>query len=439
MADVNTANVPVNLVEAVDRRVRTTTSGMEITTVFYVEPASAAPIVVCALLGRVDTTTNPPSRVLPAADFEYPFCYCVEARPAPVDRRSAASSPTMLGGNFSTQTTFGNVIAGLGKQIIFDGPYSLDGNGKYTATNQPEMCGVHIEAVYRPLPTIYSEDAARFDPSTWQTPANAFDYIDPQFYPASRTFPANGYPGQQNGFCMKDALLGTPVAAPNPGNTSLLITETWQEITIRRVMCPSVPWDTIRQLTNRINGQKAWTPANMTIPGLPNNTFPVGTLRFDSAEPIKRTLPTCFNSSQQLITNALAGGGDKSPSTTFMTWWDIVYKFSWRTTYDLWHPYTRTGDQVPNGPEYIPWNCDWYIGALAGSGNDSVLDILPGWFEMVFEQPTNIVISFNTRRKYLDAEDTTLPINKAPDNTFTVDPGSRVNHPFDTLFLNGAP
>ena len=82
---------------------------------------------------------------------------------------------------------------------------------------------------------------------------------------------------------------------PNAGNSALLVTETWQEFTIRRVMCPSVPWDTIRQLTSRINGQQAWTPANMTIPGLPNNTFPQGTLRFDSAEPIMRTVPKSFS------------------------------------------------------------------------------------------------------------------------------------------------
>ena len=59
-------------------------------------------------------------------------------------------------------------------------------------------------------------------------------------------------------------------------------------------MCPCVPWDTIRQLTNRINGLQAWTPANMTIPGLAKNTFPQGTLRFDSAEPIMRVVPKNF-------------------------------------------------------------------------------------------------------------------------------------------------
>ena len=57
---------------------------------------------------------------------------------------------------------------------------------------------------------------------------------------------------------------------------------------------------------------------------------------------------------------------------------------------------------------------------------------LPGWYEMTFEQPTNPIISFNTRRKYLDAEDPALPINKAG-----LVAGAK--HPFDQLFLMQAP
>ncbi len=52
---------------------------------------------------------------------------------------------------------------------------------------------------------------------------------------------------------------------------------------------------------------------------------------------------------------------------------------------------------------------------------------------MTFEQPTNPFISFNTRRKYLDAEDTTLPINQPPGLV------AGANHPFDQLFLMQAP
>jgi hypothetical protein len=191
-------------------------------------------------------------------------------------------------------------------------------------------------------------------------------------------------------------------------------------------MCPAAPWDTIRQLTGRINGQQPWTPANMTIPGLPNNTFPPGTLRFDSAEPIMRTVPKCFDDDPTQFSTIPPGG---VPYTTAMQWWDIIYTFSWRTTYSTWTSY----DGTVNGPEYIPWNCDWFIGhpptffPILGA-----FTLMPGWYEMTFEQPTNPVISFATRRKYLDAEDPTLPINK----TGLV---AGATHPFDQLFLMQAP
>ncbi len=129
-------------------------------------------------------------------------------------------------------------------------------------------------------------------------------------------------------------------------------------------MCPSVPWETIRQFQNRINGQAAWTPANMTIPGLPKNTFPTGTVRFDTAEVVKRTMPDPFDAAGKLLTNT--AGGPAVPVTQSMTWWDITYKFSWRTTYDMWVGYGGFWGQQTHGPEYIPWNCDWYIGLRSG-------------------------------------------------------------------------
>ncbi len=419
--------VPVTLLEVTDRNVRISSSGMEIVTTFYVEPASAAPIVVCALLGRVDSTVSPPTRTLPGIDFEYPFCYCVEARQRPVDRRAVSSCPPILGGNYDDETTLDDLTDAVqNAQAIFDGPSSLAADGSYTSKLTRAMCGAFVDAVYRPLPTVYTEDG-NTNFADWQNPQNCFDYLDPQFYPASRSFPANGYPGTQNGFCLMGSISRLPVLAPNSNNTSLLVTETWQEITIRRVMCPSIPWTTISQLENRINGTNPWTPAHMTIPGLPNNTFPTGTLRFDNAAPVKRSMPTCLDSNGQLI--MAPPGNNASPATALMTWWDITYTFSWRTTYDLWWKYGGVSGTSLQGPEYIPWNCDWYIGADTGWGNWVAL--LPGWYEMVFEQPTNPLISFNIRRKYLDAEDPALPLEIAglPDGA---------KHPFDMLFMLGS-
>ena len=295
------------------------------------------------------------------------------------------------------------------------------------------MCGVYIEAIYRPLPTIYNPTKTNSYFGAAK-PENAFDYVDPQFYPCSRSFPANGVPGEQNGFVLQDLITRTPTAVPNANGSAILVTETWIEFTIRRVMCPSVPWETIRQFQNRINGQAAWTPANMTIPGLPKNTFPQGTVRFDTAEVVKRTMPDPFDAAGKLLTNT--AGGPAVPVTQSMTWWDITYKFSWRTTYDMWVGYGGFWGQQTHGPEYIPWNCDWYmgcdqgliVGLLGGT-------LLPGWYEMTFEQPTNVVISFNTRRKYLD-------VNADQAHGGTSLWGSLVqpaNHPFNTLFLRNAP
>ena len=150
----------ITLLEAVDKRVRITSTGGEIVTTFYVEPASAAPAVVCRLLGFVvgdgiqgaPGTTTPYNRQLPAVDYDYPFYYCVEAHPAPFDRRSVTSSPAMLlrqyGG--ASRTTVRH-RRGLSKPIIFDGPQSLNPDGTHATTNSPNMCGAYVEAVYRPL------------------------------------------------------------------------------------------------------------------------------------------------------------------------------------------------------------------------------------------------------------------------------------------------
>ena len=178
------------------------------------------------------------------------------------------------------------------------------------------MRGFH-RAIYRPLPTIYLETGVT-NPANWKNPQNAFDYIDPQFYPCSKTIPIGNVGSGHSAFGAG--------AWRTPLNAAALIADNWQKLTIRRVMCPSVPWNTITQLENRINDLQAWQPTFMTIPGLPNNTFPLGTIRFDSAEVIKRTLPTCINSDSSAV--LLDDIYPTLPTTILQTWYDIVYKFS---------------------------------------------------------------------------------------------------------------
>jgi len=127
---------------------------------------------------------------------------------------------------------------------------------------------------------------------------------------------------------------------------------------------------------------------------------------------IKRTMPTHLDAAGAQVFV------DDIPATADIIWWDILYKFSWRTTWDKWSKY---GTFFWQGPEYIPWNCDWYIGT-----NGWLNTLYPGWYDMVFEKQSGIVGLFiaQTRRKYLSAEDTELNL---------VVPAGK--HPFDLLFL----
>ena len=416
----------LTLLEPVDRKVRATTTGMEIHTTFYVEPASAAPLVVCALLGGVTANTSAGLRIYPAHDHEYPFCYCTEAHPSPMDRRSASGAPSILPlGWPNGDTTLQQLQAALDKPIIFDGRQTLksDGSG-YDPTaisTKRNLCGEYIEAVYRPLSTVFNGLGTG-------AVTGAFDYIDPQFYPCSRSLP--GPPGSLYARYAVDHAVGARVnyavdAAANLG------VETWNEFTIRRVMCPSVPWETIRQLQTRINGLQAWTPASMTIPGLLNNKFPKGTLRFDSAEPIKRVIPSCFDSNGNLL-----GTKDNLPITQPSQWWDILYKFSWRAIYDYWYTVDVTGDPlfpplVTNGPDWISWDFV-FTGPFGSLGGYSPV----GWYDCKYDDRSILIPGGNERGRpmYLWAEDPNLSIANGGNNYF-----GGATHPFDTLFLLGAP
>ena len=288
-------------------------------------------------------------------------------------------------------------------------------------TALPGQCGAYLEAVYRPLPTVYTESGQI--PLTWANPQNAFDYVDPQMYPASGAVPTN-----HSLYVLPDAsALSWGIAVD--GNPQL--TDTWQEFTIRRVMCPTVPWNTIRQLTNRINQSRAWTPANMTIPGLPGNTFSIGTLRFDSAEPIKRVMPYCFDSSG----NVLIGATGDIPITQQVSWWDILYKFSWRTKYAPWRAYDGTLQPITQ----LSWNHTWFdgIGFLGTAASPALGMRYPGWYDAGFwmQDPT-LQVKFYP--KYLDAEDETLPINDVANRGTPTGLPFGTAHPFDALFMLAA-
>ncbi len=408
----------LKLLEAYDRRVRMGTNGAEIETTWYCEPAAAAPLVIAQLLGGVTGNTANDRRILPAHDHAFPYCYCTDAHEAPMDPRAVANSPACTPAPL-TGNDANDINAALAKPIIFDGPLSLksDGSG-YQQFNAPGStdnrgrCGAYIQAFYRPIYSVYNNTTAAID---------LFDCVDPQFTPSSRVFPGNGIPGKQNSFCTKDDITQLLDEAPGGAPSGILITETWQEFTIRRVMCPSVPWVTIRSLEGRINDGWGWQPQYFTVDGLENNTFPQGTLRFDYAETTPRLVPA-----------AAPNPVDGVPVTAPRRCYDILYHFSWRTTFSQWCDiYFRV-----QPPAYISWNCDWYQGCdvtlLQGIFGALFNEpCLPGWYEMNFEQPTNQFISLNTRKKYLNAWDLSTPLNTGRNP-------AGVNTPFDSLFRQDA-
>ncbi len=194
-------NAYISILEAVDRKVRATSTGIEIQTTFYVEPATGAPLIISALLGatRSDATGN--SRRMPAADFQYPFCYCVEARETPLDRRAAASGPSLLSSNINVAApTFPQLQAALTQPIVLNGPWR---SATPTRNLRSAACAGYTSRPSTgrcPRSTIRQ---GRIPILATAQPENAFDYVDPQFYPCSRSFPANGVPGSRTGSSCK--------------------------------------------------------------------------------------------------------------------------------------------------------------------------------------------------------------------------------------------
>ena len=153
----------VVLLEARNRQARITTQGSEIVITWYCEPATAAPIVISQLIGSVTgnnangVTTD--HRYLPASDYQYPFCYCVSAREQPLDARSLTSGPNMSN-RAPALSDIDMTGDAINAPIVFDGPLSLDSDGNYIplpeASEKRGRCGAWIEAIYRPLYSVYN-------------------------------------------------------------------------------------------------------------------------------------------------------------------------------------------------------------------------------------------------------------------------------------------
>ena len=108
------------------------------------------------------------------------------------------------------------------------------------------------------------------------------------------------------------------------------ITQPMQQFTIRRLMCPTVPSETIATLKGKVNSG---------FFSLGGHNFPPETLRFDDCEVVKRAIPYSDGTNAGLT-----------------TWYDLLYVFTWNT---IWDEYLIGG--APAGDAgyskgWVTWN-----------------------------------------------------------------------------------
>lgn len=160
------------LIEMHNRVVHHTPSGGFIEITWYVEPAAAAPPVIQALMGWVDTSVNPSyeARVLPAHDIEYDYYFCDDVQQIPFDmaqvsfRESTQYTLPSLNGVRTALEHKSNPVHGVGYEI------QRPGNSAHTA-------GAYLVARYRPLFSAYTGDNKKL----------AWDYLNVKFEPQERT------------------------------------------------------------------------------------------------------------------------------------------------------------------------------------------------------------------------------------------------------------
>jgi hypothetical protein len=336
----------------------------------------------------------------------------------------------------------------VSQPVVLNGPQSLvaDAGREFfknnTDPNQGPRPGIYIRAVFRPLITNYKVGNSTDDLYPFSDQVTfPFDYIDLRLNPMSRIIPASNalYGVANTGF-------GFGIAAQGAAEQI----DSWLQITIRRVMCPNIPIQTIAVLRNRINGPRGYTtdtipipigytPACFTVPGLnlpipqlvvnPANivewnisgllptvqTFPSQTLRFDDAVWEKKVIQSCIDQNASTVDHiVILKDPNGVPLTRPMTWWNGELTFSWRTVLDNWYPTTyRPNDShfapnaASNPPDYVgrrkanygwvTWNCDWLP---AGMGIDISKIQLPTTIWQAITQSGLLVQLYKAIQRY---------------------------------------
>ncbi len=228
------------IITQLDRVVHTTSTGIDITRDFYVEPYSAHQEVIFRLQGSVVGG----ARRRPARDPYIRNCFCNETLTRYADPRVNASAEEL------------SKDAGRGTMEQLE------------AREEPAegLAGVVIRAHYRPLLTAWtSKKPADPDDEAW-------DWIDPIVTPGVRMLPWTG------GLYIQTQA-GTRSVPPETANPISIPVD---DITIRRLFLSEVPWNAIDALKGAVNNSH-FPPANhAAVGGFPN--CQPRTLKFEGAE-----------------------------------------------------------------------------------------------------------------------------------------------------------
>ena len=238
------------IVQQLSRILHVTNSGIDIRREFYVEPYESHPEVIKTLLGWVD---DDGTRHRPARDTHIRNCYCNEAVVHFADQDAMASSPGL---DVKVEPPNDTLIKKL--ENVREAP--IEGSA-----------GATITAHYRPLITAWKSA----DPE--QPDIKEFDYLDPKYTPGIRQVP---WPP---GLFVKWPLLPGNNTWEVPDSVATPIGVPITDVSIRRILVKTPPWDAIKKCAFATNKGVWPVPgSDLSKGGLPR--FEERTLKFQSAD-----------------------------------------------------------------------------------------------------------------------------------------------------------
>lgn len=270
------------LIESTRRIVHQSHSGMEIIREFNVEPYAHHIAVLKHLQGFIKDG----ERVPPARDPWIDVCYCTEARAEQWHEDQLTTSESLE--VISRQTVNGEQkvqrIAAFDDKRI---PKLLQMNRENPKVG---TAGAKVTATYRPLITAWDEDPGPSGTERW-------DWLDPTVTPGVRQIQ---WP---NGLFITAEVAGVQATHNVPDTVASPLGITIADVSIRRILVPKIPWNTIKGLANAVNAFK-WPPDDHpALSILPQ--FEAKTLRFVGPD----------------IRNMMDSEGNK--------WFEITLNFQW--------------------------------------------------------------------------------------------------------------